>query len=237
MKALVRLIAGIGVAFAPPAYAAPPVYSDVSGYSVSQPEAGKSYVIVRTEDQQSANPFEFREYAGHIERALSLKGLRRVKDLKQADLAVFVEYAIGDAETQRISRAVPIFGQTGTSSSQTLGHIGPGGTFSANTTNTPSYGITGVVQRTDDITTFKRFLRVTAMDLPTYRATEKLNEAWRVEVRSEGSKGDLRAILPIMAFAASPYMGKDTGKALEVKTKEKSKEYKAFIATPVSGVE
>ena len=55
-------------------------------------------------------------------------------------------------------------------------------------------------------------------------------------MKSSGTTGDLRVILPLMAFAASKYVGTDTGKAMTVKSKEKAKDYLQFLQRPVSGI-
>jgi hypothetical protein len=83
-----------------------------------------------------------------------------------------------------------------------------------------------------NVTTYRRFMRLVAVDVATLRETHTVREHWRLEAKSEGSSNDLREIFPILAFGARPYVGTDTGKALPVKVKEKDKDLQAFLALP-----
>lgn len=220
---------------AAPAHAALPVYSDVSSYSISAPAAGTTYYLAAEKGLES-DQFQLREFANHVERALSLKGLVRVAAPDEAQTIVFLGFGIGDPKQRVASYSIPTFGQTGVRSASTFGTVSSTGTVSATTTYTPSFGITGSTSQSYSYDTYDRWLRISAVDGAQLRTVGKLQDLWKTEVKSTGTSGDLRVILPIMAFAASKHIGVDTGKAVRVKTKEKAKDYRQFLQQPTKGI-
>ena len=234
MKLLVVVVSAAVFASSAVSHAGTSFYSDVSAYTDGSATMGIRYALVPEQNQKVSNSFEMAEFAGHVERILLAKGMVHVSDPKSADVIVFIGYGIGDPKKEVASYSLPMFGQTGVSSSSNYGKVSSNGSISATTTNTPSYGITGWNAVTSSYTTYDRWMRLAAVDLASYQDSKGLRERWRVEVKSSGSSGDLRLIFPVMAYSAAQYVGVNTGKAVPVKVKEKSKEYRAFLATPVS---
>jgi hypothetical protein len=145
-------------------------------------------------------------------------------------------YGIGEPKQHIASYSLPSFGQIGVASSSTFGTVSSYGTVSATTTYTPSYGVTGSTSHAFSYDTYDRWLRLSAIDAAHLKSSGVVESLWRTDVKSTGSSGDLREIFPIMVFAASPYIGNDTGKAVRTKTKQKSKEFQGFLQRPVSGI-
>lgn len=231
---LAGMFAAVALVTSMPAVALPPVYADVSGYSFAPPAAGTTYFL-GSEKGIETDQFEAREFFNHVERALSVKGLVRVPTPDQAQVIIFVGYGIGAPKEQIATYSVPTFGQTGVMSAHTFGTVSSYGTISATTTYTPSYGITGSMSHAYSYETYDRWLRLSAVDGPQLKLG-KVQDIWRVDVKSTGSSGDLRQIFPIMAFVASKYVAIDTGKAVRTKTKVKAKDFQAFLQLPVSGI-
>ena len=145
--------------------------------------------------------------------------MTRVDEFKSAELAVFLSYGIGDPEKSEYSYSLPVWGQTGVSSSYTSGSVnvyGNSGTYSGTTTYTPSYGVTGYQNIQGSNTTFTRHAFLTAYDLEEYRRTEKEKIIWDTRIASTGSSGDLRLVFPIMIAAAIDHIGTNTGKMIFV---------------------
>jgi hypothetical protein len=108
------------------------------------------------------------------------------------------------------------------SSSYTTGTISPYGTYSATTTYTPTYGVTGYTTHTGEYVTYFRFLIADAYDVAAFNETNKLVPVWRTTVTSTGSSDDLRRVFPMMAAAAQPYLGTDTARKMRVVLEETS---------------
>ncbi len=84
------------------------------------------------------------EFADLLVRSMKLMGFRHVDPKSvSADMTLQLSYGISDGETQVGSYSMPVFGQTGVSSSTTYGSVSSYGTFNATTLYQPTYGITG----------------------------------------------------------------------------------------------
>lgn len=208
---------------ASPLPATTPSYSTVNGYAREGITAGQTYFLAPA-NKDEEDSLEFEAISKMVERALVSRGLTRSSEPKGASIVVILDYGIGPPQKELGSYSIPTFGQTGVSSATTTGTISSTGGVSASTSYTPSFGITAATTRTYSYTTYDRWLRLSA-----FRTTSNGPKAlWQTEVKSTGSTGDLRTIMPEMAFAGSSYIGTDTGKGVRMKVKKSSKEYKSF---------
>ena len=166
---------------------------------------GRSYILIPSEKGTSIDDLEFKEFASYVERALGEKGMIRSSQFDSADVAIFLSYGIGNPETSEYSYSLPIWGQTGISSSYTSGLVnvyGNSANYSETTTYTPSYGITGYRNVQGSYTTYTRHIFLTAYDLEKYRVTEEEIVLWDTRIASTGISGDLRRVFPVMLAAA-----------------------------------
>ncbi len=196
--------------------------------SISAPNANlkKRYVLLPGLKGVKPTDLQFREFANYVERALASKGYVKADNFNDAEIAIFLVYGIGDPREHVSTYYLPVWGQTGVSSSTTTGTIntyGYYGTYSGTTHYTPTYGITGYVPYTSSHTTYFRFMVLDAIDLDEYKRSRKFVEVWRTVVTSRGSSNDLRRVFPIMVAASLPYIGTNTGKQVKVTIMENSK--------------
>lgn len=160
------------------------------------------------------NDLQFKEYANYIHRAMSYKGFISEEDMNKADIAVFLVYGIGEPVVNVESYAIPTWGQTGYSSTYTTGSVNAYGNtanYSQNTTLTPQYGVTGSRTGYNTITTYNRFMAISAINLRELKKTKKRIELWRTSVTSTGESDDLRRVFPVLATSAVGYLNKNTG--------------------------
>lgn len=189
---------------------------------IADPTAGgkRTYFMAPGDERISIDDLQFREYAAYMDRALAETGYVKAASQETADLIVVMHYGIGDPQTITKTRNIPIFGQTGVSSSTTYGTVSPtyggGASYSGTTYNTPTYGITGMAQRTTSETVYTRFIMVSAYDWQTYKAENREVQVWRTTVTSVGPTPDLRLIFPVMLGGALPALTKDTGRMVEI---------------------
>ena len=196
--------------------------------SLSNPKVSseKTYILFPGLKDVDPNDLQFKEYASYVEKALTSAGYIKANDLKDARIAIFLSYGIGDPKEHLYSYSLPVWGQTGISSSKTYGTVTSYGSYASyqgTTTYTPTYGIKGYSSHVGSYTTFFRFLILDAVDLKEYRRSEKVVEAWRTTVTSSGSSGDLRLVFPVLVAAAKPYIGTNTGKQVDLKLSEQDK--------------
>lgn len=202
-----------------------PTRFSVSVDSLASPEAKtkKRYVLMPGGKGIDASDLEFQEFSKQVEVVLAEQGFTKVPEFKNADVAIFLAYSIGDPKTYQYTYSVPTWGQTGVSSSRTYGTVssyGGVGTYSGTTTYTPTYGITGSTTQIGTNTVYSRFLTLNAYDVPTFIKDEKMLQVWKTSVVSTGSSGDLRLVFPYLAAAMSPYVGTNTGRRLELEIPE-----------------
>jgi hypothetical protein len=189
--------------------------------SISSEEAltKKKYILLPGNKDANAEDLQFKEFANYIHRALIAKGFVPADNAESAEIAVFLAYGIGDPKEHQYSYSMPVWGQTGVSSSTTSGTLstyGNYGSYSGTTTYTPTYGVTGYTSHVGSYITYFRFMSLDAYDLGIYRKQKKASQAWRTTVTSTGSSGDLRRVLPILVAGSKEYVGSNTGQKVQV---------------------
>lgn len=197
--------------------------SNVDSLAQADAVAKTLYVLLPGGKGVETGDLQFQEYAAYVEKVLSEKGFVKVATFQNANVAIFLAYAIGDPETYQYTYSLPTWGQTGVSSSNTYGTVSSYGgmaTYSATTTHTPTYGITGSTTHVGTDTVYSRFLFLDAYDVPTYLREKKMTQVWKTSVVSTGSSGDLRLVFPYMVAAMKPYLGTNTGRRIEVEVPE-----------------
>jgi len=188
--------------------------------SISGGAAGKnSYILLPGNKDTKEEDLQFKEYAAYVNRALIKQGFVPSESFEKANVAIFLGYGIGEPQEHQYSYSIPIWGQTGVSSSHTTGTVssyGGYGSYSGTTTYTPTYGVTGSTTHIGSYTTYFRFMVLDAVDLDEYKKSKKEVQLWKTTVTSAGSSGDLRRVFPILVAASQQYVGKNTGQKVEV---------------------
>lgn len=101
---------------------------DVDSISSPEAELKKRYILLSGLKNAELGDLQFKEYAQYVERALTSKGFAKANNLEEANVAIILVYGVGDPQTHVYSSLLPIWGQTGISSS-----------------TTPKYGVTGFI--------------------------------------------------------------------------------------------
>lgn len=189
--------------------------------SLARPDANEKrrYVISPGSKNVEETDLQFLEYAGYAEKILNGRGFVKATAFTDADIVVFLSYGIGDPQTHQYSYSMPVWGQTGVSSSTTRGTastLGNMATYSATTTYSPTYGVTGYTNHDASETTYTRFLLMDAYDVGAYKRGGKMSQVWKTNALSSGAFNDLRRVLPYMAVAMAPFIATNTGRKVEV---------------------
>ncbi len=197
---------------------APSFRVEIDSISDTESATKPNYILWPGAKEIEMDDLQYREYSRYIERVLASLGYSKSTDLAKADIAIFFSYGVGDPETHEYTYAVPTWGQINGSyhTSGTINTYGDTSIYSATTTHTPAYGITGSTTQVGSYTTYLRHMILDAIDLEEYRTTKKLKQVWKTTVTSSGYSDDLRKVLPAMVAAAKSYIGKDTGKKVKV---------------------
>lgn len=108
---------------------------------------------------------------------------------------------------------MPTYGQTGYSGSTTTGTIssfGGSDTYTANTTLTPKYGITGYVPKMETTTLYGTWIVLSAYDLKVYFQTNKFEQVWKTSIATSGKISDSRRIFPLSVVSTFPKWATNT---------------------------
>ncbi|PSV00501.1 hypothetical protein [Photobacterium kishitanii] len=174
----------------------------------------KIYVLLPKGKDVRPTDLRFREFSNYVRKALSQKGFVPANSAADANVVIFLDYAIGDPQTSQYTYSIPTWGQTGVSSSTTYGTLNTYGntaTYSGTTYNTPSYGITGSTTGVGTSTSYTRYVKLSAFDLDEYRKSGDFKQLWYTNAVSTGSSDDLRQAFPVMIAASSDYISGNTG--------------------------
>jgi len=199
---------------------------NVDSISTLEAEVQKKYILLSGLKDVKPTDLQFREYASYVDKALAAKGFVKADDFQDANVAIFLAYGIGNPQKHHYTYSLPVWGQTGVSSSTTSGTLstyGGYGTYRGTTTYTPTYGITGYTSHSGTRITYFRFLVLDAVDLNEYRRSQNTKQIWRTTVTSTGSSGDLRRVFPVLVGASRPYIGINTGKKIKITLTESDK--------------
>lgn len=181
--------------------------------------AQKTYYLDSADIHIKSSDLQFKEYAKYIDWAMKQSGYSRTDIFENSNVTVFASYEISDPQVTEYKYSIPIYGQTGVSSSTTYGSlntIGNTGYYNATTYYTPTYGITGSTTHTGKRVDYIRRITLTGMESSTVGSSKGANVLWKISGTSIGKSGDLREIFPYMIISMSPYIGKNTGKSVEV---------------------
>lgn len=173
------------------------VKSDVSVFHQLQNTAThQKYAFVPLKGQESS--LEYATYQELVRAELAAHNFKEV-EASEADVIVAFSYGI-DSGKEKLS-SVPVYGQTGASSSSTFGTLntyGNYGTYSGTTTYNPTYGVVG--SSTVSSTKYGRGLWLYVVDKKTL-GTDKLKTLYEGSVKSSGSSSQLSKVMPAMVKA------------------------------------
>jgi len=199
-------------------------YFTVKVDSINSGASGKNkYVLLSGKKDISEDDLQFQEFSKYTHFALQEKGFVLVDNIENADIATFLFYSLSEPSEHQYSYSLPVYGQTGVSSSQTYGTISSYGntaSYSGTTYNTPSYGVVGSSQHSGTRVTFTRYISLEAIDMEEHKKSGAEKQVWKTTIISTGSSGDLRRVFPVMIGAAKNYIGENTGKKVEINLSE-----------------
>lgn len=199
----------------------PRVQVSINSIGINPPHY-ESYTLLSGMKDTNPNDLQYQEYAGYVNKVLQSKGLKQT-NFANADMVVFLYYGISEPNNEQYTYSMPVYGQTGVSSSYTTGTINSFGnmaTYSGTTSYTPTYGIVGSNTYSGTRTSYTRHIILDAVDANKFKQSQEIQSLWKTTIISTGSSGDLRTIFPILLGAGKEYIGTNTGKAISVTLSE-----------------
>lgn len=177
---------------------------------------GETYFIKFMGKSENYNSFERDVIEGYLDKALQEQGFVKVdEDSGLVDLVIFADYEVSELKNFNYTAYKVNYGQVGVSSSSTTGTVDAYGNYSANTTYTPQYGITGSTPYTAT-----QYYRTRFLSLNGYTVGEGAEEVFSFRVVSNGSSADPRVAFPAIIAGSKHFIAKNSGKMVDFTIRE-----------------
>lgn len=193
--------------------------------------SSKRYVWLSGMRDVSPADLHFQEFSRYFQTILRDHGYQKGIG-KDAPVAIYFSYGVSPGRTTQYTTTTPIYDWVG---GDTIVYTETTKDEKGETTSTTRTITTPIRQRligmsvaTGQYTVFTRFVRLTAK---RYRQGQKPGDMptlWETRITSIGPSNDLRALMPIMAVAAAPFIAADTGEMKVVKMKKDDPRVMAF---------
>jgi len=206
------------------------------------PSGGSRYYLVNGNSGGNEDDLFFREFSAYFVPILAGKGYQRVDSVKKADLKIRFQYAVSEGRTGISTFTRPIYVLAG---GETINYV---------QTKTDANGQTTTTRSTVDIpmreryvgsrverrsyTLFTSSVILEARQLPGATGINKPPRVlWKTMISSTSESNDLRAIMPVMAAAAKPYLAGNSGAQKNLWLKLDAPEVKAVRKTAGQKIE
>ncbi len=200
--------------------------------AMKNPEVAEanSYRIISSQNNSvDKEDSQFQEVSAYVKTALSGKGYYEAIDPGDADLVINIAY--GTAPPNVEFKSVQNPHAEGTIHNPIGGRTSPG--YPGKPTvpyGTRSKDVVRPQNEIVPITTYEKYLQITAIDNREDKDLEDAPHAWQVTVKNRDESNDLDKYLPLMAAASIPYVGTKTESQEVITLKEDDQEV-TFVKT------
>ena len=195
----------------------------VDAISNPESEGHESFKIVSSDPNLRVGDLEFKELSDYVKTALSGKGLYEAPDAASADMVIDLSYGMGEPMVDFKSHTAPVIAKIPGTYRRVAVPVKTtsGGTvmMSRQVYVPGRREIIDMEERMVPVTTYEKFLRLTARDSEEEDASEGSVQVWSIYVKNKDESDDLRKYLPLMAAAAIPYVGENTDSHQEIRMK------------------
>jgi hypothetical protein len=186
----------------------------------------KNYILHSGMKGTSVDDLYFREYGKYFLEVLKRNGYRQVNQPEDADLAIYFSYGITGGMEIHYTYTRPVYAIVGGETVDIRETETDAAGRKVKTTKTvtiPSTSrVVGVETRRESYTVFTAHAVLQAEEIHgTEGQTGNSMEAlWKTTITTTSKLDDLRRIMPIMAAASVPYLGKNTGEIVTVELRD-----------------
>jgi len=220
-KPLVAVLATLAVLFSLNACVHQVVVNVNAITDKSAVQPGKHYFMVNANNDSTASELYFQEFRTYFDHLLTANGYLKVDDRKDADIEIRFHYGVSDGQTGIQHYSWPIYETFGGDTVRITERItdAGGNTQTINrTVYIPAYvRQVGSANEAQSYTFYNRYMNLAAFPVnATSTDTTSPTPLWNVNIYSVGESNDLRSIMPFMAAASAPYLGKNSGQQQSV---------------------
>ena len=184
------------------------------------PQTGNRYYMTNANDSNAASELYFQEFRTYFDYLLAKNGYTKVDDLKDADIEIRFHYGVSDGKTAIQHYSWPIYetfgGDRVTITERITDSSGNTQTINRTVYIPPYVRQVGSAYEAQSYTYYNRYLNLAAFPAAAAKGQATQTPLWNVNVYSVGESDDLRAIMPFLAAASAPYLGKNSGQQQSV---------------------
>ena len=192
--------------------------------ALSNPEfsgTGESYAIVTRDSAFDKTDETYQKVESCVKTALSGRGMYEAASVEKADVILDISYGVSvpRVEYKTYSEVVQTQPDRVVESVVYVTIVDPN---TGKIRVVPQIrrqvvrGAYGTVERIVPVTTYQKFLRITAHDNLNSEENERLVQAWSVYVKSEDESEELDKYIPLLAAASLDYVGENTQEAEQI---------------------
>jgi len=194
--------------------------------STSQTQYGNHYILTQAakpEFSTGNNDLYFQEFRRYFDYVLQKQGYLKADSRQDADIEIRFSYGVSDGKTGVQTFSWPIY--------ETYG----GDSYTVTEKITDNNGNTSTIRRTvymppyvrqvgnsvemSSYTLFNRYANLAAFPI-SHSETNTVTPLWNLNVYSVGESDDLRVVMPYLAAASFPFLGKNSSQQLSVTMRE-----------------
>lgn len=195
----------------------------VDGISSQAAPPNKHYLWRSGMPDVSANDLYFREFSRYFQTLLADRGYE-LQSGDEAPVVIYFHYGVSPGRTTQYTTSMPIYDIVGGDTIVvTETQTDASGKVTGKTTRAISTPlrtrVVGVSMDTQHYTEYTSFAILEAKRYEPGRKPAEMQTLWRTTINTTGPSNDLRALMPVMAATAAPYLGVNTGAAKRIEVK------------------
>lgn len=176
----------------------------------------RTYKLTSPDPEIDETDPQYYQVAEYVRAALAERGLVEAGPNEKADMVIEVDYGMSDPHVEvRANFKSPFELPSGVSRTVSKPVVDEEGNV--------TYKREAVMIYEPDyypVTTYEKYLELKANEYGDEDPNEVKVQLWSVRVKSVDESDELEKYLPMMAAAAVPYVGEDTGEQREIKLRE-----------------
>jgi hypothetical protein len=180
-----------------------------------EPFGEKRYVLYSAVQGISVDDLYFREHSGYFREMLKQQGYLEVRDRENADVAIYFDYGISGGRVIHSTYTRPVYATvSGETIDVTETHTDASGKTTSKTTKSvfiPSRQyVVGMSTERKSYTVYTAHAVLEAKEIKQGDNTKDGPTLWRTVITTTSKLDDLRRLMPMLAAASAPYLGKNT---------------------------
>jgi hypothetical protein len=184
-------------------------------------ETGKHYFLTGAQKDQPSSELYFMEFRRYFDYLLQKQGYMKADDLAHADIDIRFQFGVSGGRTGVYTYSWPIYetyaGDIITITEKTTNANGSVTTTKRTVQIPPSVRQVGTNYETRSYTEYNRHADLTAYPVVDGKVPDKARPIWSINMQSIGESNDLREVMPYLAAASAPFIGKNSGRQQAVK--------------------